>query len=219
MTLISMEEHPVTDVPEPQVEEWPLPDEPTGPIGPPPLPTPPGVRVAPAGDATERRVSLNFKVMDCMVTVRGDDASEVHAVLRELDQYGVYAALAQARQSFTSYLPAPALPAQGAPTPPPSGGGAPAPAPSGWGQPSGPPPVTGRAAPAAPGGRGGNATPPGPGWYKINVPFAEKDRFSAYRNENQQFFRGKVRWHEKGDYFVAPEVVEYFSQYGPVPAS
>lgn len=62
---------------------------------------------------------------------------------------------------------------------------------------------------------------PRPAWpqvYKINVPFAAKDAFKAFRNENQDALKGKVAWAGGGDYWIEGSVVQGFAQYSPVAA-
>lgn len=225
MTLIEIiEENHVSDEPmEPEMEEgW---DAPAGAsVTPLPGAIPPPV-VKPAGTPsgvvyTEHRISISWKVDDAIVAVRGDDASEVIQVMQELDQFGAYAALGHAKQAVMGYMPKPVVtPPQ--PVTPPGGGWQ-----AGPGQSPGQPPFG-----AGPGPQGAPqyqqqpqaaqgrsaAKPCPPGWFKIEVPFGAKDQFKEYRNQNQQAFRGKVAWGGGGTYWIAPDVVAYFQQYGPVP--
>lgn len=95
----------------------------------------------------------------------------------------------------------------------------------------------GAAAPAAPQWSGGQAPQgggfgggqqanrqgpkPRPAWpqvYKINVPFAAKDAFKAFRNDNQDALKGKVAWAGGGDYWIEGSVAQGFAQYNPMPA-
>lgn len=62
---------------------------------------------------------------------------------------------------------------------------------------------------------------PRPAWpqvYKINVPFAAKDQFKAFRNDNQDALKGKVAWAGGGDYWIEGSVAQGFAQYNPMPA-
>lgn len=170
---------------------------------------------------------FTITVGSAAIVVRADSGAELIEALQDLSQSGAYAAIAMAIQEAKSYGPQPAGPApapasapQAAPvnynpvTPPPN---QPYPGQPAWQQ-AGAPAQYAPAAPAAPqGGRQGTDAPP-PGWYRINVPFASKDAFKAYREQNKQAFSGKIKWQSGGNYFVAPDVVQYFAQYGAVPA-
>lgn len=73
------------------------------------------------------------------------------------------------------------------------------------------------------GGQPGNTRgpKPRPNWpqvYKINVPFAAKDAFKAFREQNQDALKGKVAWAGGGDYWIEGTVAQGFAQYNPMPA-
>lgn len=62
---------------------------------------------------------------------------------------------------------------------------------------------------------------PRPDWpqvWKIDVPFAAKDAFKAFRNDNQDVLKGKVAWAGGGGYWIHGDVVQGFAQYNPVAA-
>lgn len=234
MTLIEIVKEnnvsePIDPAMEPEMEDgWG--DAPPANVTALPVTSPPMVKPAPAASApggtvyTEHRISISWKVDDAIVAVRGDDASEVIQVMQELDQYGAYAALGHAKQAVMGYMPKPVI------TPPQRPAQPAQPGPGGWqagpGQSPGQPPFGGMppqapqqqygGAPQAPQGRSG-AKPCPPGWFKIDVPYNAKDEFKEYRNQNQQHFRGKVSWGGGGTYWIAPDAVAWFQQYGPVP--
>jgi len=209
MTLIEIiKEHHVTDTegytPEPEAEHWVEPD---------------GVSAEPKHNPHNHRFTIT--VGGPSIVVRAESGAELIEALRDLETSGAYQAIAYAVQQAAAYKPQPT-----APTPPPqiaapAAYGAPAPAPNqpypgqpAWQQ-AGPPAPQ---APAAPqGGRAGTPVAP-PGWYRINVPFPAKEQFGAYRKENGQAFAGKIKWSSGGIYFIAPDVAQYFQQYGPTPA-
>lgn len=157
------------------------------------------------------RYTVSLSGRDPMVVVRGETALEIAQGLQELEQSPVFALLASAKQAMGSYGPAPAAPM---PAPMPQAPAMPQPAPGGWAAPAAP-----MAPPAPQGGasRSGTPTPP-PGWYKIDVPYASRNQFKEYRQQNGASFAGKIKWHDKGIYFIDPSVVPYFQAYGPVPA-
>lgn len=208
MTLISVEETGVSEDMDPRpAPEWAAPAEGEGDWG------PEAVEVsAPRFDPNNHRYTVSLSGRDPMIVMRGETPEEIAEALRDLERSPVYALLASAKQAMSSYGPAPTAPAPMAPPMPaqPQGWGAPAPAMA---------PAPGMAPPAPGGGaqRAGTAAAP-PGWYRIEVPWGAKDAFKEYREQNKVAFSGKIKWKEKGTYFVSPDVVQYFQAYGPVAA-
>lgn len=164
-----------------------------------------------------------------MVVIRGNTAAEVNEAAQELVQAGAGAALAAMWAAFTNApAPAPQQAPQGPMAPfqaqaqqqfnqqpaqqfPQQGGQAPA----AW-QNVGAPQQQGGF-----GGGGQQGPKPRPNWpqvYKITVPYQQKDQFKAFREQNQQMFKGKLQWISRGDYYVHGDVVQQFAHLNPVPA-
>lgn len=171
-----------------------------------------------------------------MVVVRANTATEVNEAFQELETAGTTGVLAgvfshlkaemQVAQGLGPVTPVQAP--QGAPVAPqaPAMPQAPQfPTMGTMGQQmaqQGPPPQW--AAPAAIPQQGGNSRGPKPrpaDWpqvYKIDVPFNAKDQFKAFREENKDYFKGKIQWAGGGGYWVHGDVAQSLGNFNPVPA-
>jgi hypothetical protein len=191
------------------------------------------------------RFTVSFNGQGPMVVVRGNTAQEVIAGFDELMNEAAGAAMGNAWASIkaaaavasglgaspvppgapgpmagpVTYTPAPGQQAQ--PAPPPFGPNVSAPqAPGFQGNPGFPPPQQG----GFNGGQQQGTRGPKPrpmDWpqvYKIDVPFAAKDAFKAYREQYKDHFKGKLAWAGGGAYWVHGEVAQALAQYNPVPA-
>lgn len=186
------------------------------------------------GPLPEARLSVNFVPgRPPQVTVRAHTAAELTAALNELEQGGVYAAIGSAHASLNAQASIGAGLGPASPVPPQAPVGPPMPPQAPVGPPFGPnvsvaqapgyqgPPVPPPTA-AAPQGGARNGPKPRPAeWpvcYKIEVPFPQKDAFKSYREQNKDYFKGKIFWAGGGGYWVHSDVVQALTQYNPVPA-
>ncbi|MGW2169176.1 hypothetical protein ACWC1C_01435 [Streptomyces sp. NPDC001705] len=183
------------------------------------------------------RYTVSFDGRGPMVVVRGNTAAEIISGFQELEEAAAGAAMGNAWASIkaaaavASGLGAtpvpPAAPAapQGlpqAPTPPPFGPNVSVPQAPGYQG----PPVPGMPMPPAPpqgaaqmGNRGPKSRPTDwPQVYKVDVPFAQKDAFKAFREQYKDQLRGKVQWAGGGNYWIHGDVASGFAAYNPVPA-
>ncbi len=183
----------------------------------------------------EAPVSINFKVTgEPMITVRGFDGAQITALLNDLSNNGVWANIAAAQADLRAQggigaglgpvsAPAP----QGAPPGPPQGQFPPGPqqgAPPPWAvtgpaQPSfqsGPPPQQQWQGQGGFGGGGGfqqddkpqPAMQP-PGWYRVNARSGPGfDAWKSLREQQKDYFRGKVKWGGKSDYWIEPSLAQ-----------
>lgn len=180
----------------------------------------------------EAPLSVNFKPGGTpQLTVRGRTVAEHMELLRQVQSSGLLAVIADVSSAFGGSGAAPqAAPSPfGQPTAPPFGPnvsvpaapgyvGPPQPAAPQWGAPA--PQQGGFGAPAA-GAAGTRGPKPRPSWpqvYAIDVPFAAKDAFKAFRTENQEVLKGKVAWAGGGKYWVHGDVAQGFAAYNPVAA-
>lgn len=186
------------------------------------------------GNPHNHRFTISIDGRGPMLVVRGNTVAEVSAAFEELEDAGAGAAIGRAWAAVkagaalgnglgaTPVAGAPGAPQM--PTPPPFGPNVSAPgAPGFQGNPGFPPPP----APAAPQGgygqqAGGRAQPKQrpmdwPQVYKISIARGDTS-FKQYREQNQQFFKGKVQWAGGGDYWIHGEVAQAVAQWNPVPA-
>lgn len=212
--------------PDPEAEGWVMPEQ-AGQVT-----VMPAVTYPETGPLPEAPLSVNFTPgRPPQLTVRAHTPSGLTAALAELEEEGVFAAIGEAHTMLgaqasigaglgptTPVPPAPPAAAQAVaaayPTPapvppaPPQG-----PAPAAWQQAGAP------AASAAQRARR-DQPKPRPNWpqvYKITVPRGDTS-FKAYREQNQQFFKGKIQWAGGGEYWVAGDVAQSLATWNPVPA-
>lgn len=162
-----------------------------------------------------------------MVVVRGDNAMQVKQLLEQLDQAGVYLAMAAAEQQIRNAKPPVDFAAQqfGAtvmgqygnpghnpPMPPANAGQPPFGAPPGGYQP--PPPQ---------GGWGQDQAPAGvpAGWLQVRIPFTARAEGDALKEwlHSQGLRQGNMRWDGPNKrWLVSPAIAQYFAKWNPVPA-
>jgi hypothetical protein len=174
-----------------------------------------------------------------MIVVRGNTPQEVNERFQALQDAGtttlaasVYShmkAEMQVAQGLGPVTPVPTAPAApGMPmpqgnTPPPFGPNVSVPGAPGYqgvpGMPMPPaPPQGGGYGGGQQNSRGPKERPAWPQVYAIEVPFAAKDAFKAFREQYKDALRGKVAWAGGGKYWVEGSVAQSFAQYNPVPA-
>lgn len=180
-----------------------------------------------------------------MIVVRGNTPAEVSERFQALMDGGVTTIAASVyshmkaemavAQGLGPVSPAPAPqapPAAPAPgtgpvyNPAPVAPGIPGQAPAAW-QNAGAPQAPAAPAPGQWSGQaqqGANSRGPKPrpaDWsavFKIDVPFQAKDAFKAFREENKDYFKGKISWAGGGGYWIHGDVAQSFANYNPVPA-
>lgn len=192
----------------------------------------------------EAPISINFKVTgEPQITVRGFDAHQITALLNDLSSNGVWANIAAAQADLRAMGQigaglgpvspvAPQAPAQGSygppqQTPPPFGPNVSVPSAPGYvGPPSGPTSFPGQPSyPSAPtpswGGAGGGGNnraepkPQPPGWMRVNARTGPGfDAWKQMREQNKDFFKGKVQWGGKSDYWIEPSIAQWLAQQG-----
>lgn len=182
------------------------------------------------------RFTISFDGRGPMVVVRGNTKAEVIAGYEELQDHAVGAAMGNAWAALKAAAavangvgPVTALPAApaapGMPqgnTPPPFGPNVSVPGAPGYqgapGMPMPPAPPQGGFGGGQQNSRGPKERPAWPQVYAIEVPFAAKDAFKAFREQYKDALRGKVAWAGGGKYWVEGSVAQSFAQYNPVPA-
>ncbi|UQA91613.1 hypothetical protein [Streptomyces halobius] len=182
-----------------------------------------------------------------MIVVRANSAQEINDRFQELEDAGTTTMLASIYSHLKAEMtlaqgagpvtPVPAPQGPPAPAPPaPNGGvnynpqvpppGVPGTAPAAWqnvGAPTPPAPAQQQWGNNGGGQNGNSRNGPKPrptDWpqvYKITVPRGD-DSFKNYREQNQQFFKGKIRFAGNGQYWVAGDVVQSLGNWNPVPA-
>ncbi|WP_413114791.1 hypothetical protein ACK1X7_07230 [Streptomyces sp. CY1] len=165
-----------------------------------------------------------------MIVVRGNTPTEINERFQALLDGGVTTTAASVYSHIKAEMQVaqgvgPVSPA-GPPTPPqgpPFGPNVSVPQAPGYVGPPTPP------APPAPAQQGGapaagarNGPKPRPtdwpqGVYKITVPRGDTE-FKPYREKNQQYFKGKIRFAGDGQYWVSADVVQSLAPWNPVPA-
>lgn len=193
------------------------------------------------GPLPEAPISVNFRPGDKpQITVRGNTAAEITAALNDLEAHGVYANLAAAMASMNAQGPlgaglgpvtpvTPQGPPPGLPQGPPQAGPPFGPNVSVPGAPNyqGPPQPQWQQGGQQSGGWGGGggargntgpqSNPRPQGWAQVDVPFNDKERFKQMRaqgTESGMYLRGKIKWFEKGIYWVEPSVAAWVAQQG-----
>lgn len=186
----------------------------------------------------EAPISINFKVTgEPQVTVRGFDAHQITTLLNDLSNGGVWANIAAAQADLrlqgglgaglgpvspvSPQMPPPGAP-QGPMTPPPFGANVSVPSAPGY---VGPPVAPQYGAPPQQGwggnGGGGNSQgraepkPQPPGWMRVNARTGPGfDAWKNMREVNKDFFKGKVQWGGKSDYWIEPSIAQWLAQQG-----
>lgn len=195
------------------------------------------------GPLPEAPISINFRPGDKpQITVRGHSAQDITRIFNDLEENGVYANIAAAMASLNAQGPLGAGLGPVSPVGPPQAPQGPPAAPQGYGAPSSYPPQGNTpppfgpnvSVPAAPGyvgppapqggswggqqqGGGRDPKPRPAGWAMVDVPFNDKDRFKALRQQGTDsgnFLRGKVQWGGKGTYWLDPSVAGWLAQQG-----
>lgn len=194
-------------------------------------------------DPHNHRFTISLDGRGPMIVARGNTAKEINEAFQELTDAETGPILAafwsQLKAGMTvgqnlgpvTHVPqgqAPQAPAPQGATPPPFGPNVSVPQAPGYQG----PPQGGAPAPMGGGGGGWQGQPQGgqtnsrgpkprPDWpsvYKINVPFNQKDAFGKYRNDNKDYFKGKVFWAGGGDYWIHGDVAQAFANFNPVAA-
>jgi hypothetical protein len=206
---------------------------------------PQGTAVAVSKQLTDHKYVLSIAPDKApFLVIRAESAQELNQAFTELEMNGVWANIAAHHQTAKAHANVgaglgpvtPVVPLQNAVQqgfqnqaanapqwgPPNGAAGQPGTAPAAWQNAGAPAPQQGWGGGQPQGGAGGQQGPkPRPQWpsvFKINVPFAAKDQFKDFRNQNAQALRGKVAWAGGGDYWIHGDVVGGFQQYNPQPA-
>lgn len=195
---------------------------------------------------SDHKITLSFSPnREPNLTVRGNSAMEINALLEEVEAENVFGMLAQAKQAWLGSMPPAELitqqlggqvveqryhqgggqqpsavaqqVAQAYPTPPNGFAGPPVPSP---GQPPFGAPAGGYQPPQPQWGGGQPSGRPA-GWYAVKIPYQQKDAGDQVKNQlkAQGMYQGNVKWEgETKTWLVSPNVVQYFAQWNPVPA-
>lgn len=198
-----------------------------------------GVNVQPAVyDLADHVYTLSISPRKApMLVVRAQSVTDLKARLEECDAEGVWIQIAEAQaladgaqtaaNTIVQQLGATPVTPQGYPQQQPyqppqqayPGPPVPPPGPPPFGAPTAPLP----AAQAAAGwGAGARTSAAPPGWFRVNAPFTQRAAFDAVkmqfgadaraRNPYMRFDKDTKTW------FVNPDVVQHFAQWGPQPA-
>ena len=150
-----------------------------------------------------------------MLVVRAESAVELSNLLTQVEMSGLWANVGNHINTMRAHgtvgaglgpvtvVPQAPMPPASGPGPMPSYPAAPAPAAGGWG-----------GAPAAPAGAP-------QGWFVVDIPFASKAAGDAVKNQLKAsgMYQGNVKWDGTAKkWYVSPNVVAYFQQFGPRPA-
>lgn len=203
-------------------------------------PARPAVSYPEHGPLPESPVSINFKVTgEPMITVRGYSGADITALLQDLADNGVWANIAAAQADLRTQgqiggvlgpvsVPPAQVPGgfpQQSPGAPPFGPNVSAPSAPGFvGQPSIQLQQPQQQWGGQPGGFGGGgqnqsqraepAAQP-PGWYRVNGRSGPGfDAWKAWREQNKDNLKGKIRWGGKSDYWIEPSLGQMVASMG-----